>query len=190
MMRNDDQYLCERAAGGESAAAGELVSRHYQRIFAYLRRLCANDSDAEDLTQKTFGKAWTALTTYQARSSVSTWLHGIAYHVYVDWRRRVRPTDARSDEWWEARAAQQPTPYESAAQQESARQLFRWVDQLDDEKRQVVHLHYYQELSLSETAEALGIATSTVKYRLREALDFLRSKTAEPAIAPIHRRTV
>jgi len=41
-------------------------------------------------------------------------------------------------------------------------------------------LHYYQGLSLKETAEVLNIATSTVKYRLREALDVLRTQTAEP----------
>ena len=50
------------------------------------------------------------------------------------------------------------------------------MQQLDEEKREAVHLHYYQGLSLSETAEVLGIAASTVKYRLREALDFLKAR--------------
>jgi RNA polymerase sigma factor (sigma-70 family) len=73
-----------------------------------------------------------------------------------------------------------PTPFEDAAERELAYQLYRCVDQLDEDKKQVVHLHYYQHFSLSETAEALGIATSTVKYRLREALDFLRAKVGRP----------
>jgi RNA polymerase sigma factor (sigma-70 family) len=50
------------------------------------------------------------------------------------------------------------------------------VDALDADVRATVHLHYYQDLSLRETAEALGIATSTVKYRLRQALDQLQKK--------------
>jgi RNA polymerase sigma factor (sigma-70 family) len=50
------------------------------------------------------------------------------------------------------------------------------VDQLDEDKRHVVHLHYYQGLSLRETAKVLNIATSTVKYRLREVLKTLRVK--------------
>ena len=66
------------------------------------------------------------------------------------------------------------------AQKDMAHQLYYWVDQLEEEQRQAVHLHYYQGLSLSETAEVLGIATSTLKYRLKGALEFLRSKTAEP----------
>jgi DNA-directed RNA polymerase specialized sigma24 family protein len=43
-------------------------------------------------------------------------------------------------------------------------------------------LHYYQGLSIAETAEALGIATSTVKHRLREAIEFLKARTAEPRL--------
>ena len=56
---------------------------------------------------------------------------------------------------------------------------------MEDGVREVVHLHYYQGLSLSETSEALGIATSTVKYRLREALDVLRSQTNEPKLRAV-----
>jgi RNA polymerase sigma-70 factor (ECF subfamily) len=50
------------------------------------------------------------------------------------------------------------------------------VDQLDEDKRDVVHLHYYQGLSIRETAKVLGIAKSTVKYRLREVFKILRAK--------------
>jgi RNA polymerase sigma-70 factor (ECF subfamily) len=50
------------------------------------------------------------------------------------------------------------------------------VDQLDEDKKQIVHLHYYQGLSIRETAKVLGIATSTVKYRLREVFKILRAK--------------
>ena len=57
-----------------------------------------------------------------------------------------------------------------------ARRLYETVDQLDDDKRNVVHLHYYQGLSIKETSKALGVATSTVKYRLREVLRILRVK--------------
>ena len=50
---------------------------------------------------------------------------------------------------------------------------------LDAEVRDTVHLHYYQELTLQETADALGVATSTVKYRLRQALAQLQKKANE-----------
>ena len=76
-----------------------------------------------------------------------------------------------------------PSPSDTAGEREEARQLYAFVEQLDEDARQTVHLHYYQGLSLSETAEALGIATSTVKYRLRNALDSLRAGTNETKLS-------
>jgi RNA polymerase sigma-70 factor (ECF subfamily) len=178
-MSDAAEILCERACKGDLTAASELVARTYQQIFAYLRRLSGNDEDAADLTQKTFTKSWQSLASYQRRSSFTTWLHGIAYHVYLDWRRKRSPGEAQSDEWWETQAASSPTPYEHTAERELAHQLYRWVDELDDEKKQAVHVYYYQNLTLNETAEVLGVAASTVKYRLREALTFLRSRAAK-----------
>ncbi|MEI2724525.1 MAG: sigma factor-like helix-turn-helix DNA-binding protein [Verrucomicrobiota bacterium] len=60
-----------------------------------------------------------------------------------------------------------------------AAKLFACVDALDAEVHDTVHLHYYQELTLQETADALGVATSTVKYRLRQALAQLQKKANE-----------
>lgn len=178
-MSDAADILFQRAREGDVAAASELVTLFYQRIFAYLRRLSGNDADAADLTQKTFARTWQALGSYQKRSSFSTWLHGIAHHVYLDWRRKRSAGEAQSDEWWEAQSDQSPSPFETTAERELAHQLYRWVDELDEEKKQTVHLHYYQNLSLNETAEALGVAASTIKYRLREALDFLRRRSVE-----------
>jgi len=56
---------------------------------------------------------------------------------------------------------------------------------LGEDARQTVHLHYYQGLSLAETAEILGVATSTVKYRLREALEFLRARMTDSRLHPL-----
>ena len=75
-----------------------------------------------------------------------------------------------------------PSPFEEAAEREMACQLYALVEQLDEETKEAVHLHYYQGLSLKVTAEVLNIATSTLKYRLREALNSLRAQTAEPKL--------
>jgi RNA polymerase sigma-70 factor, ECF subfamily len=178
-MSDQTDQLCERAKAGDLVAASELVAQHYQKIFGYFRRLCGNDEDAGDLTQKTFAKVWAALPSFQGRSSFSTWIHGIGHNVYVDWRRKGNRLDAQSDEWWETCVADGPSPYEDAMERDLAGRLHAMVAHLDEDRREVVHLHYYQGLSLKETAEVLDIATSTVKYRLREALDELQSIQAD-----------
>jgi RNA polymerase sigma-70 factor, ECF subfamily len=179
-MSDGSQQLCARARAGDLEAASQLVSLHYRKVYAFLRRLCGNDDDAAEMTQKTFSKIWAALGSYEGRASFSTWIHGIGRNVYLDWRRRGNRLDSQSDEWWETCAADGPSPFENAAERDEAARLYALVARLDDEKRDVIHLHYYQGLSLKETAEVLDIATSTVKYRLREALDFLRSQPMQP----------
>ena len=179
-MSDPATNLCERAKAGDSEAASELVDQFYERIYAWFRRLCGHDADAADLTQKTFCKVWSSLGSYQGRSSFSTWLHGIGHHVYVDWRRRQRATEQPGEAWWRACADDRPGPAERAIEREQAGQLYALVEQLDEDTRQTVHLHYYQGLSLLETAEIMGIATSTVKYRLRQAIEALKAQTVEP----------
>ncbi|MBI5384430.1 MAG: RNA polymerase sigma factor [Verrucomicrobia bacterium] len=178
-MSDPSEHLVEQARAGDRAAAVELVGLHYEHVFAYFRRLCGSDADAADLTQKTFAKVWVALPSFQGRARFATWIHGIAHHVLADWWRRKDPLESASDEWWEARAADSPSPFEDAAERELAARLYALVGQLDAEKREAVHLHYFQGLTLAETADALGVAASTVKYRLREALEFLRARMTE-----------
>src|SRR5678815_1045227 len=133
--------------------------------------MCIRDS------QKTFAKVWNALGSYQRRSSFSTWLHGIGYHVYQDWLRQREPCSAQADTWWEACADEGPGPFENAAERDAAHHLYSLVEQLEQDLRATVHLHYYEGLSLAETADVMGVATSTVKYRLREAVTQLKARS-------------
>jgi RNA polymerase sigma-70 factor (ECF subfamily) len=146
------------------------IEEHHARIYAYLRRRTGADADAVELTQQTFTRAWGVQDRFEGRSSVLSWLHGIAHHVWLDWRRKHGRFEARSDAWWEQLPSGATAPDELLAQMDSAGAVFLAVDGLEDDLRDTVHLHYYQGLTLAETADALGIATSTVKYRLREAL--------------------
>lgn len=181
-MSQSVEELCQRARAGDFSAASELVAATYQRIYGYLRRLCGSDETAADLTQQTFSNLWSSLRNFDGRASFTTWLHRIAHNVYVDWRRKGNRLDAQSDEWWETCAADGPSPFESTSERDAAHQLYAAVEQLDDDQRVTVHLHYYQELTLQETADTLNIATSTVKYRLRQALVSLQSRLAEPKL--------
>lgn len=177
-MEPSDQGLVEAVRGGDQAAAARLIHLYYQRIYAFLRRLSGNDEDAEDLTQRTFGRLWQALDGFAGRSSLSSWMHGIAYHVYLDWRRSYRPTEARPDEWWACRKGPEEAPDEIVGRNDFAARLYRLVEMLPSQVRETIHLHYYQGLSLQETADAMGVATSTVKYRQRQAISELQCKLA------------
>jgi RNA polymerase sigma-70 factor (ECF subfamily) len=177
--------LVQSARCGDQAAASQLIELFYERIYAFLRRLAGNDSDAADLTQRTFGRVWQALPTFAGRSSFGSWIHGIAHHVYVDWRRADHRTEPRSNEWWADCPALDAAPDEAVARTDLAAALYASVDRLDPNLRETVHLHYYQDLTLQETADAQGVATSTVKYRLRQALAELQKKLNHQSSTPV-----
>jgi RNA polymerase sigma-70 factor (ECF subfamily) len=176
-LDNQIKSLCKRVKKADKNAASELLKIYYADIYSYLRRLCGSKQDAEDLTQQTFLKVWSSLDTFAGRSKFSTWLYRVAHNTYVDSRRRnAGNNQGLSDEWWAECIDKNPGPFANAAERQLAQRLYEAVDLIDEDKRQVVHLHYYQELSIRETAKVLGIATSTVKYRLREVLKALRVK--------------
>ncbi len=178
------EQLCRAAQNGDREAASELLKLSYEKVFAYFRRLCGHEDDAADLTQKTFRKVWLSLSSFQSRSNFSTWVHSIAHHVYVDWRRGRPAPLPQSDQWWHTQPDTGPGPFESVATRDAAEHLYAQVEKLDEEARETVHLHYYQGLTLEQTAEILSVAVSTVKYRLRRALDYLREHLEQPTRTP------
>lgn len=176
-MNSRIKRLCRSADKGDRGAACQLLKIYYANIFAYLRRLCGSKDDAEDLTQQTFLKVWSSLGSFKGRSKFSTWLHRIAYNTYIDWQRRnAHGTQGRIDQWWQEYIDETPGPFADVAEHQLAQRLYEAVDQLDENKKQVVHLHYYQGLSIRQTAKVLDVSTSTVKYRLREVFKILRPK--------------
>ena len=183
-MRVDEHQMVERARRGENEAAVELIDLYYERIYAFLRRLAGSDADAADLTQRVFTRVWKALPNYAGRSSLNSWLHGIAYHVYVDWVRGNHRLESRSDSWWEGRVSPQLSPADIAMHNDLREKVYASVDKLAPEVRDTIHLHYYQELTLEETATAMGVAASTVKYRLRQGISELEQKLNSTVLSP------
>jgi len=175
-MSRQVKGLCKRAKRGDRKAADELLKMFYQDIFSYLQRLCGHRADAEDLTQETFSKVWVSLSDFRGQSRFSTWAYRIAFNTYLDWQRKKGRVQSVSGRWWKECVDHNPGPFASAADRNEALRLYEVIEQLDEAKRLVVHLHYYQGLSLSQTAVVLNVATSTVKYRLREVLKYLRSE--------------
>ena len=176
-MDNQIKSLCRRAKKADKDATCELLKIYYADTYSYLRRLCGSRHDAEDLTQQTFLKVWSSLDGFAGRSKFSTWLYRIAHNTFLDWlRKNTAGTQSRPDQWWQECIDQNTGPFANLAERQLAQRLYEAVSQLDEDKKHVVNLHYYQGLSIRETAKVLNIATSTVKYRLREVFKVFRVK--------------
>ncbi len=166
--------LVRRAQGGDREAASELLGLTYQDTYRYLRRICGSVSEAEDLTQEVYVRLWQSLGRYESRCAFTTWVHAIAYNVYVDWRRKKRPVSGVDEAWGQAMASDAAGPEVICHKKGRAELVYQAVEGLGEPDRQIIHLHYYQKLSLREAAFVLDMPLSTLKYRLRGSLDKLR----------------
>jgi len=172
-----DKWLVQRILNGDKLAGEQFVIEHYEAIFRFLRNLTGSKEDAEDLTQQTFLRAWEALSSFRGDSSLSTWLHSIAYREYTHWlrsRREFVPLDEIID-----------MPDEQANQNLEA-VLLRWaIYRLDPEHREVFVLYYVQGFSVSEVAKIIGVPAGTVKSRLFFARQKLRELLSDVIPEPV-----
>jgi len=178
MMRHwKDKWLVQRILSGDKAAGEQFVIEHYEAIFRFLRNLTGSKEDAEDLTQQTFLRAWEALPNFRGDSSLSTWLHSIAYREYTHWLRSQRefvPLDEIVD-----------MPDEQSNQNLEA-VLLRWaIYRLDPEHREVFVLYYVQGFSVREVAKIIGVPVGTVKSRLFFARQKLKELLSDVIPEPV-----
>jgi RNA polymerase sigma-70 factor (ECF subfamily) len=176
VTQRSDNSLIKRILAGNHEACVELIGRYHAPIYRLLVHLSRDAHLAEDLVQETFLAAWAKIGSFNAASSLNTWLHTIAYRKFIDARRRhERTVTTRGDTSIEQAQANTPNPYDSALASEETRRLYRALDCLKPAERDVVVLHYLQGLSYVEMASVVNQPTSTLKWRTRQALENLRS---------------
>ena len=176
-MQETDPGLIRRATAGDKDAFAELVRAHQQHVWRFLRRLLGDDALAEDVTQETFVRVYTRLSTFTFEAKFSTWVFQIARNAGIDELRRrqrqarLRDTLARRD------LTVIPSP-------EVGVELQMLLDKLPDDLRAALLLVEIFGLRYREAGEVLGIPTGTVKSRVHNA----RVKLHEWAQAGEHRR--
>lgn len=125
--------------------------------------LLHDDALAEDAVQETFLKAYKALDHFRGDSSEKTWLFRIGVNVCRDMKR------GRWFRYVDRRIELEKLPIPAAAAEEDSADLAQAILLLPDKYREVILLHYYQNMNVTEVAQALGIVPSSVSNRLKKA---------------------
>jgi RNA polymerase sigma-70 factor (ECF subfamily) len=174
-----EMALIQRVQSGEASAFYELVRPYERAVFLAALGLVKNDADAEDVAQETVLKAYKNLARFRGDAKFSTWLIQIAINEAKMKLRKDRrhlydsieegqmgedgdyiPTDFA--DWREI-------PSESLDRKELRDALTRALSSLSEKYRTVLILRDVQQLSIAETAQALGISEANVKTRLSRA---------------------
>lgn len=159
----------------ESAAFDAIYEEHFPFVWRCLRGLGVAPSSLDDAAQDVFVVVHRRLSTFQAESTLRTWVFGIVRKVAFRYRRGVARkgiTAPLGDE----QPAPGPGPLECAQDVEAAEFVTRFLERLDSRKREVFVLGVLEEMSVPDVAEALGIPLNTAYTRLRRArADFRRA---------------
>jgi RNA polymerase sigma-70 factor, ECF subfamily len=171
---SSDDMLIKRIAAGDQLAMRTLFARHQVPLYRWLVRLVRDESLAEDLLSEVFLDVWRQAVSFEARSSVSTWMLAIArYKALSALRRR---TEAQLDDEFAAAIPDPADDPERALQNKNRDEVLRRsLARLSPEHGEVIDLVYYHGRSVKEVAEVVGVAEATVKTRMFYA----RRKLAE-----------
>ena len=159
----DDDLIC-LIASKDKRAMRTLYTRHCQRVFRFLVRIMKDATLAEDVVSDVFLDVWRKASQFQAKSTVPTWLLGIARHRAYSALRRCR--EAQLDERYAAAIADSgENPEVSTENRDRSLVLEKCLRTLSKVHQEVIKLIYYEERSVGEVAEILGVPLATVKTR-------------------------
>jgi RNA polymerase sigma-70 factor, ECF subfamily len=174
-----ERELIERARAGDEDAFAELVAAHADRVYGALRRFGLDASEADEVSQEVFLRAWRGLGRFQGRARLATWLYRIAFNEAQRHlaRRRpppVEPDTEREDPVESLPEASQLGPEARALDHELEAILEEALAQLPDDWRAAVVLRDIEGLSTREAAEVVGLRPAAFKSRLHRGRMRLR----------------
>jgi RNA polymerase sigma-70 factor (ECF subfamily) len=155
-MTSDEALMLE-FQGGSRAAFEELFARYRKPLYGFFGRRLNNSERAEDLTQETFLAVIRAVSRYEPRASVRTYLYGIALKLLAAERRKLL-TGTPSGQF-------APEP-KSGGTPDYVLWVRQAMERLDASDREILMLREYEQLSYSDIAELLRIPVNTVRSRL------------------------
>jgi len=174
-----DRDLMARLAAGDRDALAPLMERHYRRLFRLCLGYLRNPEDALDVVQEAFVKAFLNAGRWDGSIEAGPWLSRVAVNLSIDrWRRNRRRqitfAPLVEDDHASTLATHGPGPDQGVVRRERRDRLDRALARLPARQRAVVVLRHYQDMSLEEIAQTLGMRLGTVKSSLHRALGRMR----------------
>jgi RNA polymerase sigma factor (sigma-70 family) len=162
---------------GDSAQLATLFERYHLGLFRYLLTLTRNPTLSEDLAQEVFFRVLKYARSYDPSLSFPVWVYGMARNVWFDSLRKGRAEVTVSE--MEHIRSSAPMPEEVIARRQDVTFLQEALQNLPEEKREVLILSRFHNMRYEEIARILKCEIGTVKVRVYRALKELREKFCE-----------
>lgn len=170
-------YLVQKARENDQEALAEIYKISSPAVYKTIRVLIKDEDTVYDILQDTYVKAFTRLNQLQNPDKLIPWLKMIANNLAKDWLKKSKPvffTDIYGGEELEDIPFEESiedvrselNPEMAMDQQEAKRLVMEILDHLPEDQRVVIGMFYYEEMSVKDIAQTLGVSENTVKSRL------------------------
>jgi RNA polymerase sigma-70 factor, ECF subfamily len=165
---DEDARLVERFLLGDETGFETLYRKYYEKTYSIARGILMDSDEAADATQEIFTQVYKHLPRFDRRSKFSTWLFRIAVNRSIQHSRSVK----YKKNWVELN---ERVPEEQPEESVIEPRVHASMARMNPQDRAILTLFYWEELSLNEIADSLGIAMNAAKTRLYRARERFRS---------------
>lgn len=156
----------------------ELYHKYHHDVFQFLFYMVRNKEHAEDLVQEVYIRVYKSYHRFEGKSSEKTWLFSIARNVAIDFFRKQKGWKEKLLNKFDLSANQikdeYSVPEEIAVQKDEIKLIYNCLDYCTIDQRTVIILRYFHDLSIVETARALGWTESKVKTTQHRSLKVIK----------------
>jgi len=168
-QRRRDRADIERFLGGEEEGFEQLMMRHRQKAYGIALGLTGSHDDAMDAVQKAFLRVYRSLGRFRLDEPFFPWFYRIVRNTALNQRRDEKRHQGEMPLEWVTQPDGSPDPLAAAVATDLRERLWRGLNELPLEMREVFHLYHFQGLKYREIAETVGCPIGTVMSRLHAA---------------------
>jgi len=158
-----DEELVEKIRSEDNELYAEIVRRYQQKLYHYLRYLTNRPSEAEDLLQNVFIKAYRNLFGFDTKKKFSSWIYRIAHNEGVSFLKKITRKKQVSLENVDFSPKSEDDSIEDAFIKEEIRERVKQcLDELEAKYREPLVLYYFEDKSYREISDILRVPAKTV----------------------------
>lgn len=166
----------QRAKKGEEISYTLLLNTFWKDIYRFLDSKTSDENEAEDITIRTFARAFDKIDTYDEKYKFKTWLLTIANNLLIDQLRKQKAETIsihkEDSEVYDVKD-EEPTPVDKLIIEQNLAQLLSYIKQLKPHYQEIINLRFFQEMSYKEIADETGEPMNNIKVKLLRAKKLL-----------------
>ena len=148
----------------------KLINSYWVDVFSFVMKKVQDENVADEITVSVFSKVLAKLDLYDPNFQFKTWILTIAQNTVIDyWRKKNRENDDSTDNFDDFKNQFARSPEELLISEEDHKQILNIIESLDFNYQEIIRLRFFEEKSIKEIADELGLTIANTKVRIMRA---------------------